>query len=70
MIENHIESNTKIDWSIGLSGACLGGNLEVVKFIIGQGLGFDIGWVYGLIHACKGGHMNIVNFMIEKGTKS
>jgi ankyrin repeat protein len=47
-----------------LKGACEGGHMEIVKYMIEKGAD---DWHGGLEGACYGGHMEIVKYMIEKG---
>lgn len=51
-------------WDSGLSGACRGGHMDIVKLMIEKG---SSNWNAGMCGACKGGHMNIVKFMIDCG---
>ncbi len=50
--------------SLILSGACIGGNKEIVEKIIEKGCK-NFNW--GLQSACRGGHKEIVLLMIQKG---
>ncbi len=50
-------------WNWGLSSACRGGHIDMVKVMIDLGAG-DVNW--GLYCACRTGHMDIVKLMIEK----
>lgn len=61
-----------LNWDDGKDGACLGGNLEIVKHVISRGnfiikTRWDWNWNYGLQCACEGGNMEIVKFMLSKG---
>jgi ankyrin repeat protein len=47
-----------------LRGACRGGYIELVQFMIERGAN---DWNYGLWNACYGDHIEIVWLMIEKG---
>ncbi len=51
-------------WNDMMYGACLGGHMEIVKYMIEKGAN---NWNVGLYDACEGGHMEIVNFIIKKG---
>ncbi len=51
-------------WNDMMYGACLGGHMEIVNFMIEKGAD---NWNGGLYEACLGGHMEIVKLMIEKG---
>ncbi len=51
-------------WNKLMYEACLGGHMEIIKFMIGKGADNPNG---GLYNACFGGHMEIVKLMIEKG---
>ncbi len=53
-----------LDWYRGLYGACRGGHINIVNFLIEKRVDE---WSWGLYGACKGGHMDIVKLMIEKG---
>ncbi len=53
-------------WDWGLYGACEGGHMDIVRFLIEKGADQ---WDWGLSYACRGGHMEIVKLMIEKGCK-
>ena len=48
----------------GLYGACKGGYIDIVKFMIKKGANH---WDLGLGGACRNGHIDIVKLMIEKG---
>lgn len=50
--------------NICLRGACKGGHISIIKFLIEQGAN---DWVWGLYYACLGQHMIIIEFMISKG---
>ena len=50
----------------GLYGACKGGHIDIVKFMIKEGNN-NCYWNGGLYGACEGGHIDIVKLMIEKG---
>ena len=50
-------------WNNGLYGACRGGHIDCIKFLIDKGADPN----YGLYGACWGGHLDIVKLMIEKG---
>ncbi len=51
-------------WTHGLRGACSGGHIDIVKFMIEKGADH---WTSGLWRACESGHIDIVKFLIEKG---
>jgi len=59
---DHLERN----WNKGLSGACKGGNIELVNLMIAKGAN---NWNLGLRSACKGGNAELANLMISKGAK-
>ena len=48
----------------GLAGACRGGHLELVKFLVEKGAN---NWDWGLAHACRGGHLDLAKYMVEQG---
>jgi hypothetical protein len=52
------------DWDSGFINACLGGHIELVKFMISKGAN---DWKSGLEGACFGGNMDIIKLMISKG---
>ena len=52
-----------IDWDYGLWGACEGGHMDIVKFMIEKGANH---WGWGLHNACKNGNTDIVKLLIEK----
>lgn len=62
--------NGEDHWSHGLSGACAGGHLDLVHFMISKGA---CNWESGLICACEcksnNGNMDIINLMISNGAK-
>jgi ankyrin repeat protein len=49
---------------LGLSGACEGGNIEIVNLMIKKGAD---DWDDGLDYACDGGYTEIVKLMLIKG---
>jgi len=53
-----------LNWNSGLAGACEGGNMEKVEFMIAKGA---TDWNCGLAQACKCGNMEIIKLMIAKG---
>ena len=55
---------TEIDWGFGLCGACRGGHIDIIKFMI-EKCARDCN--NGLLFACEGSNIDIVKFMIEKG---
>lgn len=55
----------KINYGYGLAGACLGGHIGMIKFLI-DSAGGQISWYWGLFKACQGGHIEAVKFMIDK----
>lgn len=66
-------------WNKGLRGACLGGNIEIVKFIFqhirngrdgGSGSESAIYWNRCLEDACFGGSTEVVEFVIHNGAIS
>ena len=59
-----LHSHKNIDFDYGLQGACQGGHLDVVKFMIEKGATY---WNGGLSSACCGGQTDVVHLMIEKG---
>lgn len=54
-------------WNNGLAGACLGGNREIVDFMIAMGANnlHD-----GLFKACLGGNRDIIDLMITMGVNN
>lgn len=59
------------NWREGLSGACQGGHIDVVKFMLHKGASVgDYGWNIGLLEACKRGHIEIVEYMLSKYNRS
>lgn len=52
------------DYSSALYNACQGGNMELIKFIMGMGTS---NWNSGLEGACECGHMDVLKLMIDKG---
>ena len=63
-IKSLMEQYSDLNWDDGLEGACKGGHMNIVKFMIEKGAN---NWNSGLYGACYGGHINIINLMIEKG---
>ena len=51
-------------WNVGMWGACKGGHMDIVKFMIEKGAK---SWTLGLEDASRNGHIDIVELMIEKG---
>lgn len=56
--------NQDWNWDKGLGGACRGGNMEIVEYMISKGA---TDWDKGLKGACMGGHIEMVEYMISKG---
>ena len=54
----------QFDWSLGFSGACRGGHLEIAQQMISHGAN---AWNPGLHGACQGGHPKIVQTMLANG---
>jgi ankyrin repeat protein len=48
-------------------GACEGGHMEIVKYMISKGAN---NWEMGLYFACKGRHIGIVKYMVSKGANN
>jgi hypothetical protein len=44
--------------------ACINGNIEIVKLLLGAGVML---YNLGMVNACMGGHIDIINLMIEMG---
>ncbi len=63
-IRKIIKIDIELNWNWGLEGACEGGHIDIIKFMIEKGAH---GWNMGLHYACLGGHLDIVKFVIEKG---
>lgn len=53
-------------WDIGLNCACMGGNKDVIEFMINKGV---TNWDSGLYGACRSDDTEIVDMMIHKGAK-
>ena len=66
LVFQYVKRNSIWDWNYGLQGACQGGNVSIVEFIIKKGASQ---WNFGLQGACCGGHMHLVELMIKKGAK-
>lgn len=59
----------RLGWNqnIGLYGACSGGHLEIVKFMISKGANnFNI----GLYNACLDKHLDVIEFLVSKGANN
>lgn len=59
-----VKNNRELNLSDLLRCACIGGNKEVVDFILEIG---SIDFNYGLWGACNGNHKEIAQYMIQKG---
>jgi hypothetical protein len=51
----------------GLYGACLGGHINIVKYMIRRGAN---DYIYALFCACYGGYMDIIQYLIKRGANS
>ena len=60
----NIDLHWELPWNWGLSNACQGGNLDIVKLMIEKGANW---WDSGFSNACRYGHMECVKLMIKKG---
>ena len=63
-IQKMLKMNLNWNWNNAFYGACLGGHIDIVKFMIKKGTNH---WSCGLSYACIGGNIDIVKLMIEKG---
>lgn len=61
---HYIILERRVNLNLGLSGACEGGHLDLVNFLISKGAK---NWNTGLYGASRGGHLNLVKLMIVKG---
>lgn len=53
------------NWGLGFIGACLSGDLEIIKIMMGQVCGFYRNeMTEGIRHACEDGHLDIVKHMM------
>jgi hypothetical protein len=50
-------------------GACSGGQIECVQYLITQGIGSDLG-KFGIYHACTGHHLKVLTILNAKGWNS
>lgn len=67
-VVKYITSN-QCDLNSGLSGACKGGNIDIVQLIIEEATknNAKLDWNLGLHSACFGGHINIALLMTSYG---
>ena len=63
-IKKLIKISKSYNWDYGLYGACQGGHIDIIRFMIEKGAD---DWNGGLNNACQSGHIDIVKLMIEKG---
>lgn len=55
-------SNSHINHCL-LTGACRGGHLELVKFMVTKG---NVDWPLAMEHACRGGDIQCVSYLADK----
>lgn len=59
---NHIKNGEW--WAAGLYGACEGGQMDIVKYMVNQGA---TAWNRALHAACRYNHKNIIKYIIKQG---
>jgi hypothetical protein len=52
-----------VEWNAGLGGACKGGHVDIINFMISKGA--DSGCSFAIYKACEGGHIDIIKMMIK-----